>query len=187
MKQRTLQDFLYIPRSIRLIKPFLGCPALADLERLFNTRLLSGHDHRMRHYYVNEVSLVTTSLDQFLMGLRVKPTRTLYVTHVTRNDIILGFLAEHQRKHADGKPSESALVLCGRKNQYDIFAETEDMIKSLNAPVLHVRESTYQVMQALQLFTPKLNIDDSSRVRQAISHYEPHINFDMLLSRVAQK
>jgi dethiobiotin synthetase len=29
-------------------KPFLGCPALADLERLFNTELLSGHEHRMR-------------------------------------------------------------------------------------------------------------------------------------------
>jgi BioD-like phosphotransacetylase family protein len=31
-------------------RPFLGCPALADLENLFKTKLISGHNHRMRHY-----------------------------------------------------------------------------------------------------------------------------------------
>ncbi len=164
-------------------KPFLGCPALADLEHLFKTELLSGHEHRMRHYNTSECNLVTTSLGRFLENLRVKPTRTMYITHVTRNDIILGFLAEYSKKIADKKEFEGALVLCGRKPRYDIFPEIKDVIKSLNAPVLHVEHSTYKAMQAIQFFTPKLNIDDTNRVTQAVEHYEPYINFDLLLRR----
>ena len=69
-------------------RPFLGCPALADLERLFKTKLLSGQHYRMRHYSVNETNLVTTSLHKFLENLRKKPTRTLYFCHCTRHDIM---------------------------------------------------------------------------------------------------
>mmetsp|Transcript_13743 Transcript_13743/g.27408 ORF Transcript_13743/g.27408 Transcript_13743/m.27408 type:complete len:411 (-) Transcript_13743:782-2014(-) len=164
-------------------KPFLGCPALADLERLFSTKLLAGEAHRMRHYNVTEINLVTTSLGRFLENLRVKPTRTMYVTHVTRNDIILGYLGEYQRKVAEGKEFEAALVLCGRKPRYDIFPEIKDMIRSLDAPVLHVSRSTYKAMEAIQFFTPKLNIDDTSRIESAVGHYEPFIDFDELLRR----
>jgi phosphate acetyltransferase len=31
-------------------RPFLGCPALADFERLFQTQLLTGRQHLLRHY-----------------------------------------------------------------------------------------------------------------------------------------
>jgi BioD-like phosphotransacetylase family protein len=31
-------------------RPFLGCVALADLERLFGVQLISGSDQRMKHY-----------------------------------------------------------------------------------------------------------------------------------------
>ena len=147
---------------------------------------LRSSQHRWRHYNVTEINLVTTSLGRFLENLRVKPTRTMYVTHVTRNDIVLGFLGEFQRKMAEGKQFESALVLCGRKGRYDLFPEIRDMIESLNAPVLHVTESTYKAMESMQFFTPKLNIDDTSRVDQAVSHYESFIDFDLLLHRTSK-
>jgi BioD-like phosphotransacetylase family protein len=57
------------------------------------------------------------------------------------------------------------------------------MIKSLGAPVIHAELSTYKAMQEIQMFTPKLNIDDTSRVSHAVEHYEPYINFDLLLRR----
>lgn len=65
-------------------QPFLGCPALADLENLFHTKLISGEKHRFRHYAVADMNLVSTSLTRFLENLRLKPARTLYVCHVTR-------------------------------------------------------------------------------------------------------
>jgi len=103
-------------------KTFLGCPALADLERLFGTEMLSGGENRMRHYNVDQINLITTSLGRFLENLRNKPTRTLYITHCTRNDILLAFLAEHQRSVTEGKATESAMIVCGR-NKYHIFPE----------------------------------------------------------------
>ena len=80
---------------------------------------------------------------------------------------------------------EAALVLCGRKPRYDIFPEIKDMIRSLDAPVLHVSRSTYKAMEAIQFFTPKLNIDDTSRIESAVGHYEPFIDFDTLLRRTS--
>ena len=99
-------------------RPFLGCPALADLEQLFGTKLLTGQEHRLRHYSMNDINLVTTSLTRFLENLREKPARTLYLCHSTRDDLILGFMGEFQRRRKEGeKPFEAALIICGRKGK----------------------------------------------------------------------
>lgn len=45
-------------------RPYLGCPALADLERLFQAELISGHAHRFRHYNIYDINVVTTSLSR---------------------------------------------------------------------------------------------------------------------------
>eukprot|EP00568_Trieres_chinensis_P018137 CAMPEP_0183330372 /NCGR_PEP_ID=MMETSP0160_2-20130417/85269_1 /TAXON_ID=2839 ORGANISM="Odontella Sinensis, Strain Grunow 1884" /NCGR_SAMPLE_ID=MMETSP0160_2 /ASSEMBLY_ACC=CAM_ASM_000250 /LENGTH=455 /DNA_ID=CAMNT_0025498577 /DNA_START=22 /DNA_END=1389 /DNA_ORIENTATION=+ len=166
-------------------RPFLGCPALFDLERLFRSELVCGQKHRFRHYNVNDMNLVTTSLTRFLENLREKPSRTLYVCHVTRDDLILGFMAEYQRTRGpDEKPFEAALLICGRRGKYQISDEVKDMINGLEgAPIMVVDFSTHQAMQRIHDFTPKLNIDDRSRVSKAVEHYEPYIDFDELLRR----
>ena len=46
-----------------------------------------------------------------------------------------------------------------------------------------VEHSTHEAMKMVHDFTPKLNIDDKNRVRKAVEHYEPYIDFDTLLSR----
>lgn len=166
-------------------RPYLGCPALFDLERLFRTELVCGHKHRFRHYNVNDLNLVTTSLTRFLENLRQKASRTLYVCHVTRDDLILGFMAEYQRtRKEDEKPFEAALIICGRRGKYELSNEVKDMLYGLEgAPVMVVELSTHQAMQKIHSFTPKLNIDDTNRVSKAVEHYEPYIDFEELLRR----
>lgn len=73
-------------------RPFLGMPALADLERLFKAELVSGQEHRLWHYDTKNINVVTTSLTRFLENLREKPSRTLYICHVTRDDLIVGYV-----------------------------------------------------------------------------------------------
>ena len=167
-------------------RPYLGCPALADLERLFKTSLLSGEQHRMRHYSVHETNLVTTSLHKFLENLRKKPTRTLYFCHCTRHDIILGFFGEYQRRLRENEHGtmESALIICGRKDKYYLDKEIREMINIIDAPVLYVELSTHEAIEKVHAFTPKLNIDDTARVRTAVEHYEPYIDFDKIISRI---
>eukprot|EP00543_Licmophora_paradoxa_P006340 CAMPEP_0202451926 /NCGR_PEP_ID=MMETSP1360-20130828/10239_1 /ASSEMBLY_ACC=CAM_ASM_000848 /TAXON_ID=515479 /ORGANISM="Licmophora paradoxa, Strain CCMP2313" /LENGTH=319 /DNA_ID=CAMNT_0049070609 /DNA_START=356 /DNA_END=1315 /DNA_ORIENTATION=+ len=162
-------------------RPYLGCPAVADLERLFRGKLLSGHQHRLRHYTVKDINLVATSLPVFLENVRAKPSRTLYVCHSSRQDILLGFLAECQRHRTLGQELEATLIVC-EGEQLD--PRMLDMIELDRAPpILLVSQPTTQVMDAIHEFTPKLNADDFSRVESTVDHYEPFIDFDLLLER----
>jgi hypothetical protein len=172
-------------------RPFLGCPALADLETLFETKLLSGSEHLFRHYSTQDMTVVTTSLTRFLENLREKPKRTLYICHVTRDDLIVGFLGEFQRRRRKGEePFEAALVICGRKDKYELSREVRDMMVTVDhgveqqgAPIMCVELTTHQVMKKIHAFTPKLNIHDTNRVNVAVDHYEPYIDFEELLRR----
>ncbi len=203
---------IIIPLSCIPDRPFLGCPALADLEKLFDTELVCGNMHRFRHYSVKDMNLITTSLTRFLENIRSKVIymipifccsnrchttphilyrsklpRTLYICHVTRDDIILGFMAEYQRsRREEERPFEAALLVCGRKDKYQMADEVRDMFEGLEeAPVMVVGYSTHEAMQMIHDYTPKLNIDDKNRVRKAVEHYEPYIDFEQLLRRAS--
>ena len=161
-------------------RPFLGCPAIADMERLFEgSQLVSGQALRMRHYTVQELQLVATSLEVFLRNLRRDPERTLYVCHASRNDILLGFLMESQQR---GPQWEAAMIVTGSAD-YPISSQVMDIVASMKdaPPVLMVPKQTHQVMEAIHSFTPKLHSEDANRVSVAVNHYEPYIDFDRLL------
>ena len=178
---RALQERWGVP-LIGLVpdRPYLGCPAIADLELLFKgSNLVSGKQYRMRHYTVQELQLVATSLEVFLRNLRRDPERTLYVCHASRNDILLGFLMESQQR---GPGWEAAMIVTGYAD-YPISRQVMDIVLSMeNAPpVLMVPKQTHQVMEDIHKFTPKLNYQDEGRVSVAVKHYEPHIDFSLLL------
>ena len=64
--------------------------------------------------------------------------------------------------------------------------EVRDMFEGLEgAPVMVCEYSTHQAMHMIHDYTPKLNIDDKNRVRKAVEHYEPYIDFDQLLDRAS--
>jgi len=169
-------------------RPYLGCPALADLEQLFKTELISGKksENRFRHYTIRDINLVTTSSKYFLENIRSrKPARTLYICHITRDDLILGFLGEYQRKRSVSATFEAALLVCGRSDKYELSEEVESMIKDDDdgPSIMIVDGTTHEAMAKIHQYTPKLNIDDTSRVTVAVDHYEKYIDFDELLSR----
>lgn len=166
-------------------RPFLGCPALADLETLFDTKLVSGNEHRFRHFNVDDINVVTTSLTRFLENLREKPSRTLYICHITRDDLIVGFLGEFQRaRNKSDRPFEAALIVCGRKGKYNLSKEVREMIDGVDGcPIMVVDQTTHQAMTNIHNFTPKLNIADTNRVQVAVDHYEPYIDFNELTRR----
>lgn len=168
-------------------KPYLGCPALADLENLLESKLINGGKHRFRHYTLDSMCLVTTSLPTFLKMLRKKPSQTLYVCHVTRDDIILGFLAEFQRRKRlqSTKHFEAALIVCGESENYSLTKELRAMLSTQDedVPLIICPYTTDQAMDKIHSMTPKLNVSDSERVNAATDHYEKYIDYDLLLSR----
>jgi BioD-like phosphotransacetylase family protein len=201
-------------------RPFLGCPALADLERLFDATVISGSQHRLRHYRIQDLMLVATSLNVFLKTLRQnrqEKKRTLYVCHASRNDILLGYLMEavqrnrqHQLKQQHQSQSnsvrttlsvgggvdestnesfETAMIVTGCAD-HPISAQVLEIVMNLPEtapPVLMTDRRTDRVMQGIYKYTPKLNSEDSNRVERAVQHYQPYVDFDLLLDRVKIK
>ena len=171
-------------------RPFLGCPALADFERLFNTKVLTGRQHLLRHYRVPDLNLVATSLQVFLRDMRTNPSRTLYVCHASRNDILLGFLLESPmiaERLGLTKENESALIVTGT-DEHPLSEQVMDIVHAMKdevsaPPVMIVPQSTQWVMDNITHYTPKLNYEDSHRATTAVEHYEPFIDFDLLLER----
>jgi BioD-like phosphotransacetylase family protein len=180
--EKALNDFWGIPLLGCIPdRPFLGNPALVDLERQLGGSFLSGQEHALRHYTVNDLNLVATSLTVFLEHLRSRPSRTLYVCHASRNDILLGFLGEHQRRKNRGESLEAALIVC---EGHELDPHLVDMLAlEYDPPILVVPEPTSLVMEKIHSFTPKLHAGDYSRVAATVDHYEPYIDFDLLLQQ----
>eukprot|EP00611_Tribonema_gayanum_P003995 TRINITY_DN13223_c0_g1_i2.p3 TRINITY_DN13223_c0_g1~~TRINITY_DN13223_c0_g1_i2.p3 ORF type:complete len:126 (-),score=52.13 TRINITY_DN13223_c0_g1_i2:51-428(-) len=125
--------------------------------------------------------MVATGLKLFVDKLGALREAPLIVTHVTRNDIILGFLAHAQRLQQEGHDFNGALVLTGRQDP--VIAYIMEMLSAQDLPVLLSKESTFNTMDMIRSYTPKLHKDDQVRLELAVSHYEPYIDFDTLLHR----
>jgi len=166
-------------------RPFLGCPALVDLETLLEGSYLvaTKECQKLKHYSVEDISLVATSMSGFLRNLRNNQDRTLYLCHASRVDIMLGFLMEYRHMTRLGKKWEAALVVCGTE-EYDVCEQVLEMYQSMEAPPMLVcKEGTRRTMQLIVNYTPKHNNKDTHRLEIAVNHYEPYIDFDLLLER----
>ena len=131
--------------------------------------------------------------------------RPLFVTHATRDDLLLGFLNHHQKmmtqqggRVTDAEDWAGAMVLSvGASAQFpDLDADVAEddaiaeripfsyltqMAVDLDAPVLVTSLGTLDALDRMKTFTAKHNINDTRRVKAAIAHYEPQIDFDALL------
>ena len=187
-------------------RPFLGCPALSDLKRLLDGQLVSGQEHSLRHYRVqNDLHLVACSLEAFLQRLRharaaanqtppssqphINDNRTLYVCHASRTDILLGFLMEAVQHNIlpddDESNCESSMLITGC-SEHPLSAQVLEIVAALpnSPPVLMTPHSTDETLKRMYAYTPKLNQEDPRRVATAIEHYEPYIDFELLMERI---
>ncbi|CAM9588386.1 unnamed protein product [Chrysoparadoxa australica] len=160
-------------------EPYLGCPNLGDLEKIFQTKLVSGVQWRKHpHYSIRHTLMVATDVRIFMEKMKIAPEYPLLVTHATRTDIILGFLAHAQKMKQSGKPFGGALVLTGQTNRPLDYVE--ELLEGQDVPVLYSKRNTFKTMDMIRSYTPKLHKDDKVRLDLAVSHYEPYLNFDLL-------
>jgi hypothetical protein len=74
--------------------------------------MLSGHQHELRHF--ERFELVTTSLRRFMEKLSSsdrKHDHTCFVTHASRNDIVMGLISHG---HACGERFKGGMILTGK-------------------------------------------------------------------------
>jgi BioD-like phosphotransacetylase family protein len=147
----------------------LGRPTMRDFEGLFETELISGHQHVFRRFDVNRVGARSTEM----FREKLKP-RQLTITPVGREDIILEVL-RHNEKH--GEEGGGGLILTERRKP---SPEILDAIRKSDIPVLCVPIASYKVLEMITSFTAKTRNDDPHKIAQAIRLFENEIDFDLL-------
>ena len=112
--------------------------------------------------------------------------RPLFVTHATRDDLLLGFLAHHQKKMSEqegsiSRPDDWAGAMILSVGASSAFPDVEDttpedrealpyltqMAIDTDAPVVKTKLGTIDALERIKSFTPKHNIADTSRVKVA--------------------
>ena len=190
--------------------PFLGKATLSDLEKLLDGELIAGERYRAHHYGIDDVQTVTTGVRRYLRKQVYRQEmlgekRPLLVTHCTRDDILLGYLAYFHRKKQEyidavetrtlGRDASTgertwlgAIVLCkGSDEGCESTDENmalpylKEIAQAYDAPVMLAQPGTTEATDKITQFTAKMHIGDKQRVAAAIGHYEKHIDFDQLL------
>jgi BioD-like phosphotransacetylase family protein len=176
-QQHGLRHFR-VPQDLHIV----ACSLEAFLQRLRNQRVAA--------LTLDAPETTTTNSSSRLLNER----RSLYVCHASRNDIMLAFLMEAVQHNRDkdaassnnNNNNESAMVVTGCAD-HPISKQVLEMVAAMSAnapPVLVTPHGTDEALRRMYGYTPKLNRDDPRRVATAIDHYEPYIDFDLLLRRI---
>lgn len=158
--------------------PFLSNPSMKDFEILFDAPLLSGSQHRMRHF--QNKRLVATSVEAY-RDLIFK--NQLIITPANREDIILATLTKHwDTKIAAPKDDlETGMILTGSFPPRHSIVE---QLKRADIPMLYAPVNSYQAMTMITSFTAKIRKEDRAKIHEAIELVEKNIHFDTLLDRL---
>lgn len=157
--------------------PFLCNPSLEDFEMLFDATLLSGEEHRFRHF--RHTRLVSTCVDSFRE--LIVPS-LLIITSATRDDIILATLQKHweYKLQNPGRELKTGFILTGRTPPSDRIVEE---LKKADIPMIYAPMTGYKAMQLITSYTVKLRTEDKEKIQEAVSLVERHIDFDKLLQK----
>ncbi|KAI9919601.1 hypothetical protein PsorP6_017713 [Peronosclerospora sorghi] len=169
--------------------PTLSNPSMLDFEGLFATTMLNARTRRHQQY--DKTTLVTAGVQRFVTKLSSSEyTRALFVTHVSRNDIITGFLSYAQEfERVQKKPYTGGLILTGSPSDDHPQDHIVEMITNASAPVLYAPIPTFEAMVKPTVnavacaSAAKFNPTDEAKVRACGEHYASHIDFDAILAR----
>jgi hypothetical protein len=155
--------------------PFLSIPTMGDFEQLFKTHLLSGDEHRWRHF--QHIGLVASTVEIYRT---VIITNQLVITPADREDIILATLVRFwDIKIAQPDTDlEPGIILTGKAYPKESII---DQIRQAGIPMLYAPVSSFVAMKMINSFTTKIRSEDRSKIEEAVKVVESNIDFDLLL------
>ena len=161
---RLLRDRWNVPLlGIIPQQPFLTQSTLKDLKKHLDAEQVAGEKYGDQHYDTHSVTMVATNLTRFLERLEINAANhqddtksPLILSHVTRNDIILGYLSHWQKCKALGQEWRGALVLASGSNPNapsgieTLQPHVLSTILAMDVPVLLVKgRNTFQISKSV--------------------------------------
>jgi BioD-like phosphotransacetylase family protein len=174
----------YVPKALkRWNLPLLGCipynsflstPTMNDFEILFQTKLVAGEEHRLRHY--QHIRMAATSVEIF-RGAMIP--NELIITPAAREDIILAILTKFwdQKMTKGAEELDTGLILTGK---IPPKASILEQIKRAGIPTLYAPLSSFIALKMINSTTSKIREEDQPKVKEAMSVVEKHIDFQKL-------
>lgn len=152
---------------------FLNSPTIKDFENLFGTSLLTGENHRYRHF--QHMRLVAGSLEAYL---EERLPNELIITPASRIDIINAHLELSKNGLLDenGECGSGMILTSNIPPSRDIL----EKIRKLDIPVLYVPLCSYDAMKMITSFTAKIRTEDTTKVKRAIKLVEENLDIDLL-------
>ncbi|MBS0620392.1 MAG: AAA family ATPase [Verrucomicrobia bacterium] len=174
----------YMTRALERWKvPLLGCipfdpllssPTMQDFEGLFQTTLLTGKSHRLRHF--KHTRLVATTVENYRERM---VDHQLLITPANREEIILATLTKHWDRKISHPEEDLGLgmILTGDEPPRPyLIAELE----KADIPMLYAPVHSDVAMQKINAFTAKIRNEDIAKVQEAITLVENQIDFGSL-------
>lgn len=143
--------------------PLLSSPSMGDFELLFDTAMVSGDQHRWRHY--EQIRLLSSPNE-----LERNPPEPfqLMITSAEREDILALLLKTK-------KPI--GILLTGRKEPKNSILKE---LRSREIPVLYAPLPGFVVLKTVNTHTTKIRKEDAPKIKEAIQIVEHHIDFNAL-------
>ena len=156
--------------------PLLSAPSMQDFALLFQTELLTGKAHFLRHF--DHIRLVATTVE--LYQTMFLPDQ-LVITPAGREDIILATLVQAWDLKISHPEEDVALgmILTGKQPPKP---EILDQIEKANIPMIHVPLNSFVVMKMINTTTSKIRQEDTAKIQEAIRVVEAHVDFEPLFS-----
>ncbi len=174
----------YVPKALKRwnipllgcipFTPFLSMPSMNDFEFLFQTELLSGEEHRLRHF--QNISLVASTAETH--RTLISPNQ-LIITPAAREDIILAMLTRYwdlKISHPEDD-LQTGLILTGKTAPKETIV---DQIRRAKIPMLYAPVSSFVAMKMIHSHTAKIRKEDTEKIQEAVKVVESHIDFDRL-------
>lgn len=152
---------------------FLGMPTVKDFEGLFNTTLLSGERHRLRHF--NSFRLFAGSVDAYHQEF--EPNQ-LIITPACREDIIIATIEKHRNVCENGKNQIAAgMILTGAQQPNQAI---RDQVRQADIPAMYAPICSYEAMKKITTFIAKIRLEDTKKIHKAIELVDRYVDCESL-------
>ncbi|NDD57699.1 MAG: cobyrinic acid a,c-diamide synthase [Chlamydiae bacterium] len=158
--------------------PVLQNPNMQDLEFLFQTSLLSGEEHRLRHF--ESIRLVACSVNIFRE--MIVPNQ-IVITPTSREDIILSLVSKQleYKSRLMLDDLQCGFILTGEYPPRHFIIE---QLQKANIPALYTHDHSHTALQKISSFTAKIRKEDEEKIQEAIQVVSSHIDFGLFLDQI---
>lgn len=156
----------------------LGNPSMRDVARWLHAAVVHGESHLAT--LVDNQIIAAMQVNNFLDYVR---DGSLIVTPGDRADILLACLAARQ---SSAYPDPAGIVLTGGLPLPSSVRRLIQGWPDLPLPVLAVRDSTLDAMQALNDLHGRIDPDDERKIHTALGHFDRHVDVEALGRRIAE-